>query len=176
MSGIKVLNTTGSAPNKILANVCKAILEPDDRDEENVLRKELHHPFVEPNPALKQTLIDDFITSSVRCHSPQNPPNSTGLDIYENDDDDNEIIDQDDITTDGGFVPRMPKGWNTRFDKNEDNYAQTTTDGFITTRDSSNGAKDCMPPRVPWCGPGIDCGPDFVPWCAPGFTPRNSWT
>ena len=137
MSGIKVLNTTGSAPNKILANVCKAILEPDDRDEENVLRKELLHPFVEPNPALKQTLIDDFITSSVRCHSPQNPPNSTGLDIYENDDDDNEIIDQDDITTDGGFVPRMPKGWNTRFDKNEDNYAQTTTDGFITTRDSS---------------------------------------
>ena len=97
MSGIKVFNTTGSAPNRILNIVCKEILDEEDSKVTNVKDIDLHQPSVGPEPA----------------------------------------------------------------------FAQTTMDDFITTRDPSNGAKDCMPPRVPSCGPGIDCGPDFVPLFCP---------
>lgn len=100
MSGIKVFNTTGSTPNRILNIVCKEILDEEDSKVTNVKDIDLHQPSVGPEPA----------------------------------------------------------------------YAQTTMDDFITTRDTSNGAKDCIPPRVPSCGPDIDCGPDFVPWYAPDST------
>ena len=106
MSGIKVYNTTGSAPNRILNIVCKEILDPHDRDKEKVESNNIQHPSVVPEPA----------------------------------------------------------------------YAQTTMDNFITTRDPSNGAKDCMPPHEPWCGPDIDCGPDFVPLFCPNSTTHNSLT
>ena len=115
MSGIKVFNTTGSAPTRILNIVCKEILDPHDRFENYVEPNERQEPLVEPTPALVQVPIDDYITSNVPWRSPQDPPNRTGLDIHEQigyEDDDCEYEDDD--------IPRMPKGWNTEFDKNED--------------------------------------------------------
>ena len=112
MSGIKVFNPTGSAPNRILNIVCKEILDEENSKDTNTTCNDLHHPSVEPTPALVQVPIDDFITSNVR-RSPQDPPNRTGLDIYEQSDYEDDDYEDDDI-------PRMPKGWNTGFDKTED--------------------------------------------------------
>ena len=128
MSGIKVYNTTGSAPNRILNIVCKEILDPHDRDDKKVESNNTLHPSVVPEPAYAQTTIDDFIT----VRDPSNGanrdiPSRTNLDNTEymdsqNDDEevnDDERIDQDDTTIDGGVIPRMPKGGNTGFDKLE---------------------------------------------------------
>lgn len=97
-----MFNTTSSAPNRILAIVCKDILDPCDTDEN----------FVEPEeptavsvlPPLVQSSIDDYIRQRV---PPRDVPNRTDLDISEIMDCGDDQDDQDRMNS--GFTVPAPR-------------------------------------------------------------------